>query len=155
MWSEGHHLYHSYWSMLRLLISEKSLLVIQKFLRLFLNTLSANEKYSLLNRDNLGQPIQMKLSQKQITLFQFVFAFLKSSLNFEHFQKKMLLIAVVLSKLRTPKNVVKQISKKSPFIGSFGKQHVRESKHCWNLNRTTFTIFIDHCKRNWVRKNVF
>ena len=116
--------------MLRLLISEKSLLVIQKFLRLFLNTLSANEKYSLLNRDNLGQPIQMKLSQKQITLFQFVFAFLKSSLNFEHFQKKMLLIAVVLSKLQTPKNVVKQISKKSPFIGSFGKQHVRESKHC-------------------------
>ena len=34
-------------------------------LRLFVNTLTANEKYCLLNRDNLMQPIQMQLSQKQ------------------------------------------------------------------------------------------
>ena len=88
LWSQGHHLYHSYWSLLRLLSSEKSLLVLCKFLRLFLNTLTANDKCSLLNRDDLRQPIQMKLSQKQITLFEFVSAFLKSRLNFEHFQKK-------------------------------------------------------------------
>ena len=34
------------------------------------------------------QPIPMQLSQKEETLFQFFSQFLKSSLNFEHFQKK-------------------------------------------------------------------
>ena len=34
------------------------------------------------------QPIPMQLSQKQGTLSQFFCAFLKSSLNLEHFQKK-------------------------------------------------------------------
>ena len=50
--------------------------------------MSADGKYSLFKRDNLMQPIQMQLSQKQKTFSQFFCAFLKSSLNFEHFQKK-------------------------------------------------------------------
>ena len=55
---------------------------------MFVNTLSADDKYSFLNRDNLTQPIQMQLSQKQKSFSEFFCAFLKSSLNFEHFQKK-------------------------------------------------------------------
>ena len=55
---------------------------------MFVNILTANHKYSALNRDNFRQPIQMQLSQKQKTFCQFVSAFLKSILNFEHFQKK-------------------------------------------------------------------
>ena len=55
---------------------------------MFVNILTTVDIYSLLNRDNLRQPIQMKFSQKQITLFQFVSAFLKSRLNFKHFEKK-------------------------------------------------------------------
>ena len=34
------------------------------------------------------QPIQNQLSQKQKVFSQFFFAFLKSTLNFEHFQEK-------------------------------------------------------------------
>ena len=34
------------------------------------------------------QPIQILLSQKQNTFSQFFSAFLKSTLNFEHFRKK-------------------------------------------------------------------
>ena len=34
------------------------------------------------------QPIPMQLSQKEETFFEFFSQFLKSSLNFEHFQKK-------------------------------------------------------------------
>ena len=34
-------------------------------LRLFVHTFTAYDKYSLLNRDNLKQPIQMQLSQKE------------------------------------------------------------------------------------------
>ena len=46
-----------------------------------------DEKYSLLYKDNLTQPIQILLSQKQKTFSQFFSAFLKSTLNFEYFQK--------------------------------------------------------------------
>ena len=64
------------------------MLLLSKILRLFLNTLTYDDKYSLLHRGNLTQPIQILLSQKQKTLAQFSSAFSKSTLNFEHFQKK-------------------------------------------------------------------
>ena len=50
---------------------EKSLLVIHKILRLLVNTLIADDKHYLLNRDNLSQRIQMQLSQKQKTFPEF------------------------------------------------------------------------------------
>ena len=59
-----------------------------KLVRLFLNTLTADDKHYLLNRDNLTQPIQMQLYQKQKTFSEFFFAFLKSILNFKHLPKK-------------------------------------------------------------------
>ena len=55
---------------------------------MFVNTLTADDKYSPLNRDNLTQPIRTKLSQKQEAFAPFFLAFSKSTLNFEHFQKK-------------------------------------------------------------------
>ena len=64
------------------------MLVICKISRLFPNTLSADGKYSLLNRDNLTQPIQMQLSQKEKGFSEFSAAFLKDCLNFEYFFKK-------------------------------------------------------------------
>ena len=82
------NLYHIYWSLLRQLTFKNFLLVICKISRLFTNTLNADGKYSLLNRDNLTQPIKMILSRKQKTFSRFFYAFLKSSLNFEHFQKQ-------------------------------------------------------------------
>ena len=85
---QGQLLYHIYWSLLRQLSYKKSLLVICKISRLFINTLSADCKYSLFNRDNLARPIQMRVSRKQKTFSDFFSAFLKSNLNFEHFQKK-------------------------------------------------------------------
>ena len=63
-------------------------LVICKILGLFVNALTADDKYSLLNRDNLTQPIQMQLSQKQKTFLESFSSDLKSQVNFEHFQKK-------------------------------------------------------------------
>ena len=40
----------------------------------------------------------------------------------------MSLIADVFSKLRTPKNLLRSMSKKSCFKGSFGKQHGKLAK---------------------------
>ena len=55
---------------------------------MFINTLTADDQYSLLNRDNLTQPIRSRLSAKQKAFFQFFLAFPKSTLNFEQMQKK-------------------------------------------------------------------
>ena len=103
--------------------------MIFKILRLFVNTFGADDKYSLLNKDNWTKPIQMELSQKQKTFSEFFSAFLKSNLNFEHIQKKkMTLIADAYPKLRTQKNLVRSMSKKSRFKGSFGKQHGKRAQ---------------------------
>ena len=83
------------------------MLVLCKISGLFLNTLTDDDKYSLLYGDNLTQPIQILLSQKQKTLSQFGSAFLKSTLTFGHFQKKINLIADVFPKLPSPKNVIR------------------------------------------------
>ena len=78
--------------------------MIHKILRLFVNTLTVDDKHYLLNRDNLAQQIQMQLyqklyllnrdnfvqgiqrqlCQKQKTFSEFFYAFLKSILNFKH-----------------------------------------------------------------------
>ena len=83
------------------------MLVLWKILRPFVNTLSEDDKYCLLYKDNLWQTFQMLLSQKQKTFSEFFSAFLKSTLNFEHFQKKMTLIADVFPKLPSPKKVIR------------------------------------------------
>ena len=125
------HLYHAFWSLWMKLTSKKSVLVTCKILTLFPKTLSENSKYSLLNRDNLTQPIQIQLCRKQKTFFDFFAAFLKSSLNFQDFpkkKKKMTLIAEVFPNLQTPKNMVTSMSKNSRFKGSFGKQHDKRAQ---------------------------
>ena len=73
--SERQHLHHIYWSMGTQLSLRKSLLLICKVLRLFVNTLSAVDKYSLLYRYNITQPIQIQLSQKQKTFSNFFLHF--------------------------------------------------------------------------------
>ena len=64
------------------------MLVLCKFLRLLVKTLTDDDKYSLLYRENLMQLIQILLSEKRQTFSQFFSAFLQCTLNFEHFQKK-------------------------------------------------------------------
>ena len=51
-------------------------------------TFTAYNKYSGLNRDNLKQPIQMQLYHKQKNISEYFSALWKTSLKFEHFQKK-------------------------------------------------------------------
>ena len=63
-------------------------LVICEILRLFVNTLTANDKYSLCNRENLPQPILMKLSQTETISPYFFAAFMKYKSSFEHLGKQ-------------------------------------------------------------------
>ena len=86
---------------------QKSLLDTWKFFRPFLNTLTANDKYSLNSKDKWMQTIQMLSSQKQNIFPGFFSSFSESALNFEHFQQKMTLIAYVFPKLPTTKDVLR------------------------------------------------
>ena len=70
---------------------KKSILEISKILKLFVKKLTADDKYSVLNRDNLTESIQILLFEKQKAssgFFFFFFAFLKFRLNCEHFPKR-------------------------------------------------------------------
>ena len=62
--------------------------MIHKIIRPFFNTLTVNDKYYLINRENFTQPIQMHLSQKQKTFSQFFFSIPKSVLNLKQGTKK-------------------------------------------------------------------
>ena len=57
------------------LSGKKSLLVICKILGVFVNTMSVDDKYSVLNRGSLLQHFQMQLSQKSKIFSQFFVAF--------------------------------------------------------------------------------
>ena len=65
-----------------------SAVVRSKILGLFVNTLSAEYTYSRRNMQTFTQHIQTPLSLKQKTFSEFFIAFLKSTWNGEHFQKK-------------------------------------------------------------------
>ena len=77
----------------------------------------------------------MQLSNKEKCFV----ALLKSGLNFEHFEKKMTLIAHVFPKLRIVKDVVRQMSKKTRFRAPFDSQHVKE---CQTLLKSVQKHFV-------------
>ena len=55
---------------------------------LFVNTLTASDKYSSHKRENLAEQIEMQISQKRKTLSRSFFSFLQYTSNSEYFQKK-------------------------------------------------------------------
>ena len=65
-----------------------SALVTSEISRLFLNTLTPDENYSLRNMQIFWQQIQTLLSQKGKTLCGFFIAFLKYAWNLKHSEKK-------------------------------------------------------------------
>ena len=67
---------------------KKSALVWTEMLRLFVNTLTADEKYSRSIMQKLRRQFQTPLSQKRKTFSGFFIALLKCESNFEDFQKK-------------------------------------------------------------------
>ena len=65
----------------------------------------------------------MHLSQKEEIFSEFFSGFFESALNFEHFQKKMTLIAYVFPKLPSTKNVLRQMSKSFRFRERLDRRH--------------------------------
>ena len=74
-------------------------LVISKILGVSVNTLSANNRYSVCSRENLPQTVQMQLSKKLKLFFNLLlnFGIIHQILNI--LKKKMIIIAYVFLKL--------------------------------------------------------
>ena len=83
-----HHYYPIFPCIWDILSSKKSALFWSEILTLFVNTLTAHNKYSRYNVHNFAQQVQTPLSQKEKTLCGFFIAFLKWGCNLEHFEKK-------------------------------------------------------------------
>ena len=131
--SASQHLYHIHRSLPRKLSWKKSLLLTCKILGLLVNTLAADEKYPVLNRDNLTIPIQMQLSQKQKTISSLFAKFSKSRLNFKHFESKGYPYRFSIFEVTESEKVVKEISKKFPFRRCFDKQNGKRAQTLFKL----------------------
>ena len=103
---DPHQLYHIHWSLLSQLSWKESLLLTCQILGLFVNTLAADEKYPLLNRENLTIPFQMQ-SWKWKSFSQFFAAFPISRLNFKYFEKKDDPHRFCISKIRDTDNLAR------------------------------------------------
>ena len=86
--STRQRLYHIYWSVWRKLNWKNSLSVICKILIQFANSLTADGKHSLVNRDNLTQPIQIYFSKKQKLFREFFFCIFEIKIKFGTFRKR-------------------------------------------------------------------
>ena len=145
--SPRQHCYHIFLSIWENWVWKMSLLVISEILGLFVNTLTADDKYSLYNSKNLQQPIEMKLSKKERTFSQYCTQFLHQILK--TLRKKMTLIAYVFPKLWTAKNVVRKMPKKPRFGISFKSQHAKGSQTLLTFRRRHFFhIFLSLLEKN-------
>ena len=67
--------------------------------RLFVNALTADDKYSGSNMQNFPPQFQTPASQKQKIFSGFFIAFLKCAWNLEHFQKKDEYSSLIISEI--------------------------------------------------------
>ena len=90
---------------------------------MFVNTFTANEKYSPLNRDNFTQPIEIQWSEKPKTFADFFLHVWNLYYILKIFKKKLSLIANVFWKLWVLKETLRLVSKKCCLTLPFDKQH--------------------------------
>ena len=97
--SARHHYYPLFLSIRGKLSWKKSPSVWYEILRLFVNALTADDKYSGSNMQNLPQQIQSRLSHEQKTFSRFFIAFLKCAWNLENFPKKDAYPSLIISEI--------------------------------------------------------
>ena len=86
--SARHHYFPIFPRIRDKLIWKESVLVTSEIFRLFVNTLTPDDKYFRRFVQIFIQPHQTPLSQKGKTFWEFLIAFLKSGWNLEHSEKQ-------------------------------------------------------------------
>ena len=97
--SARYHYYPLFSSIPGKLSCKKSDLVWSEILRHFVNTLTADDKYSRSNMQNLPHQFQTPLSEKQKTFSGLFIAFLKCARNLEHFFQKDEYASLIISEI--------------------------------------------------------
>ena len=97
--SARHHYYSLFSSIRGKLSCKKSPSVWHEILRLLVNALTVDYKYSGSNMQNLPQQFQTPLSQKQKTFSWFFIVFLKCAWNLEHLRKKNEYPSLIISEI--------------------------------------------------------
>ena len=106
--------------------------------------MTADDKYSLSNSENLQQPVHMQLFKQQKVFSQFLAAFLKTISHFQHVRNEMFLIAYVFPKLETANPVVRKMPKKINFKTPFNSQHAKGSQTLLKSAVKHFYHFLNH-----------
>ena len=147
-----HHCYPLVSSIRGELSWKKSPSVWYEILRLFVNALTADDKYSVSNMHDLQQHFQTLLSQKQKTFLDFLY-FSEICSKFRAFSKKRW--------VSYPNYFRNYWSWKTWLLkgveGLASEPHslmnvLTGSKHCWNQHDTTITLFSRQFEENWVGK---
>ena len=99
-----------------------------EILGVFVKTLTANDKYLVLDCKKLPLPIPTQLSEKRKTFSQYFIAFLESTSNFKDFERKYDRHSQSISELQTVKNLVRTLSKKPRLRTRFDTQDVKASQ---------------------------
>ena len=105
-----------------------SLLVLVEILGVFVKTLTVDDKYRVLDWENLSLPIRMQLSVKRKTFCESFIDFLNLHQILNILKEKMIVIANLFPILQTVKNLIRALSKKRRFRTHFDIQHVRASQ---------------------------
>ena len=146
------HFYPFFGSIWEKLSLKTSLIVISEMLGMLANTLTADDKYSLHNRETLLRPIQMQLSKK-------LFFFLKYLLHIWNLHtiwnilKKTWASPLIYFRNYRRQNALLLKCLKDPISEHpLSVNMLKEWKHCRNLHNGTFTLLLDQSQTNWVRK---
>ena len=153
--SPRHHYYPLFSSIRGKLIWKKSLSVWYELLGLFFNALTADDKYSGSNMQNLPKQFQRPLSQKQKTFSGFFIVFLKCAWNLENFQKKDEYPSLIISEILDSEIRGYLKSKRSCFRIPSVMNVLTGSKHCWNMHGTPINLSSREFDVNWVGKSLF
>ena len=105
--SERQHLYHIYWSLWRILVLKKCFWLICKVWGHFVNPLTADDKYSLLNRNNLEMIFRCIYLRYKKYFVNFFLHFLNLKWILNIFKKKNTVVADIFLSLPTQKNVIR------------------------------------------------
>ena len=121
-WEHFSHVFSSPWGEM---ICKISPWLKFEIIGLFVNTWTADYKYPVTDCENLPFPIQIQLSSKQNNFSRFFIPFMESPSNFEHYQKKEMVIANLFPKLVTAQRLVTPLTIQRRLKISFDSRHVK------------------------------
>ena len=131
---------------------QKSLLERWKFFSRFFNTLTADDKYSLISRDNWMQTIQMRLSQKQKIFSEFFSAFFESALKFEISKERCCSQLMYFRNYRPLKTCLDKCLKGPVWDEPSTCDMVNRPKHWFNIIHSAFITLSYHCEGKGVKE---